>query len=374
MYRGQANRHEVTRVIRTALTLNVLFGAAMALLLASASRFIVDHVFLINAQSRTEAILVLRLGSLILWVRFVELVLISTLRAYERYGLAVRVSTIARAATILAAIASAALGRGVIGIMASTLAISIASIIALAAHATTTVGPISFAPLLCKACAADMFSFGGLLWVQALAGIAFSHADRLIIAGMLGTTALAQYTICVQGAQPIHGLLAAALHFLFPHLSARLGGSALRVSTVLFPVILANVALTALLCLPLVFFSKSLLSLWMGAQFAQPTWLVFAIVSVGFGFLGLNVTAHYALLALGQVRYLTGINVFAGLVTLLAMWLLIPRYGILGAALGRLVYGPLTWLAYYRLYTSLSIREERHSEPVLFQSVSEGLE
>jgi O-antigen/teichoic acid export membrane protein len=372
--RGQANSVEVTRVIRTALTLNMFLGGTVALLLASASPFIVDHVFLINSTSRTDGIVVLRLGALILWLRSIELVLTNALRAYERYGLAVKVSTIARAAIILAAVASAALGLGTVGIMASTAAISFISIAALTTCARKTVAHVSFSPLLSKSCASGMFSFGGLLWLQALAGIAFSHADRLMIGGTLGTFALAQYSICVQGAQPIHGLLAAALHFLFPHLSARLAAASTRASRVLLPVLLANVAMTALLCLPVVLLSKTFLSHWMGAPFAESTGSVFAIASLGFGFLALNVTAHYALLALGQVRYVSCINIFAGAATLLAMWLLIPRYGIFGAALGRLVYGPLTWLMYYRLYTLLSVREECHPETISFQSISEGVE
>lgn len=366
LYRGQADQVGVARVVRTGLTINLILGGVTALLIAVGSHAIANHVFLADAGSQRHATLVLRLASFVVWVRSIEIVLVNTLRAYEQYGKAVKVSSIARALTILTAVGSAAMGYGVIGIIAATLAISISALVALAAYANVTAGPVAFAPLLNRASASEMIGFSGLMWLQAVSGIAFSHGDRLMIGGAIGLTALAHYSVCVQGAQPIHGVISAALHFLFPHLSARLRLSTTRISIVLAPVVLANVTLAALLCALPILFSKPLLSLWMGPQFAASTWRVFAIASLGFGLLSLNVTAHYALLALGQVRYVSSVNVIAGIVTLLAMWVLIPRYGILGAALGRLIYGPFTWLMYYRLYTLLSLHHQK-SEPMVFQ-------
>jgi O-antigen/teichoic acid export membrane protein len=64
----------------------------------------------------------------------------------------------------------------------------------------------------------------------------------------------------------------------------------------------------------------------------------------------MNVTAHYALLALGQVKIVTYLNLSAGIVVLAGMAVLIPKYGLQGAAVARLVYGPITCLAYLYLY------------------------
>jgi O-antigen/teichoic acid export membrane protein len=74
----------------------------------------------------------------------------------------------------------------------------------------------------------------------------------------------------------------------------------------------------------------------------------------------MNVTAHYVLLAVGQVRVVTYLNLFAGLAMLLLMAILIPKYGLQGAAWARFIYGPITCLAYFRLYRVIW-RDESHT-------------
>jgi O-antigen/teichoic acid export membrane protein len=93
----------------------------------------------------------------------------------------------------------------------------------------------------------------------------------------------------------------------------------------------------------------------MGASFAQQAWPVLSIVAIGFGFLALNVTGHYALLALRHVRLVSMLNLAGGAAMLLAMVLLAPRFGLAGAAIGRLLYGPITLLMYWRLRAVLSV-------------------
>jgi O-antigen/teichoic acid export membrane protein len=109
-----------------------------------------------------------------------------------------------------------------------------------------------------------------------------------------------------------------------------------------------------LLGIPLIVFSKSVLRLWMGTVFAEQNSSILAIVAVSFSLLALNITGHYALLALEQVRLVAMLNLAGGAAMLVAMVLLIPRLGLVGAAFGRVLYGPVTLLMYLRLRAALS--------------------
>jgi O-antigen/teichoic acid export membrane protein len=111
-----------------------------------------------------------------------------------------------------------------------------------------------------------------------------------------------------------------------------------------------NFALVGVLSLPLIVFGGRILSAWLRPAFGQQPLLMFPIIACSFALLGMNVTAHYALLAMGHVRVITYLNLLAGIVMLLVMALLVPRYGLQGAAWARLVYGPITCLAYFHLY------------------------
>jgi O-antigen/teichoic acid export membrane protein len=191
--------------------------------------------------------------------------------------------------------------------------------------------------------------------VQAVSGCIFNQADRLMVGALLGAASVGYYSVCVQAAQPIHGLIAAALHFLFPHLSVRLTkASAPQLRKVVLSALQLNAIAAAGLCIPLVLCSKTILRLWMGATFASQAWPLLSIIALGFGLLALNVTGHYTLLALAEVRLVAMLNLAGGLAMLLMMFLLIPRYGLTGAAIGRLVYGPITLLIYGRLRALLS--------------------
>jgi O-antigen/teichoic acid export membrane protein len=355
MYRGKNDRKKLEETLQANLTINLVLGATLALLMWYASPFATRSLFKIDQSLHSAAVVAFRFGSAILIVRCVESVLIAALRAHEQYGPSVVINVVSRAVIVLTACVLVSRGHGVAGIMAGTLCIVIASTILQIVAARVIVGPLSLLPTFRKTAFAEVFDFGLFSWLQAVAGCIFNQADRLLIGVLLGTSAVAYYSLCVQAAQPVHGLIAAGLHFLFPHLSARL--SRAPASELRSPVLLAmrlNAVAALALCVPLALFSRLILRLWMGPAFAQQAWIVLSIVAVGFGFLALNVTGHYALLALGQVRLVSTLNLAGGAAMLIAMIYLAPRFGIAGAAVGRLLYGPITLLMYWRLHTVLS--------------------
>ena len=76
------------------------------------------------------------------------------------------------------------------------------------------------------------------------------------------------------------------------------------------------------------------------------------LLSVAAGLLAINVTLHYSLLAMGYIRHVALLNLIAGGAMLALMALLLPVLES-GAALGRIVYGPVTWLLYLKLNSVL---------------------
>jgi O-antigen/teichoic acid export membrane protein len=355
MYRGKNDRKRLEHTLRVNLTINLVLGGMLALLMWCGSPFAARSLFKIELSLQGAAVAAFRIGSAILVVRCVESVLVAALRAHERYGPSVMINVISRTAIVITACILVSRGHGIADIMAGTLCIVIASTILQIMAARVVIGPMLLMPSISKAAFAEVFGFGFFSWLQAVAGCVFNQADRLLIGVLLGTSAVAYYSVCVQAAQPIHGLIAAGLHFLFPHLSARLSRvPAGELRSVVLSIFRMNVAAAVVLCLPLAVFSKLILQFWMGAAFTQQTGMVLSIVAVGFGFLALNVTAHYALLAMGQVRLVSTLNVAGGAAMLVAMILLAPRFGLAGAAFGRLLYGPITLLMYWRLRSTLS--------------------
>lgn len=358
MYRGSENRAKLEQILRVNLTINLVLSSILAVLIWYGSPFAAGSLFKIDASLKVAAAIAFRIGSAILVIRSVESVFIGALRAHERYGPSVQISVVSRVTIVASACILVSRGHGIVAIMAATLALVTASAILQITAAWMVIGPISLVPALGRDAFSEVFGFGCYSWLQAVAGCIFNQADRLLIGVLLGTSAVAAYTVCIQAAQPIHGLIAAGLHFVFPHLSARLSTAQVtELKTVVRSIFWLNVVLAVALCVPLVLLSKLLLRLWIGAAFAQQSWMVLSIIATGFSLLALNVTGHYALLALGQVRLVAMLNLAGGAAMLAGMVIFAPRFGLPGAAIGRLLYGLITLVMYLRLRSILSPRE-----------------
>jgi O-antigen/teichoic acid export membrane protein len=249
-----------------------------------------------------------------------------------------------------AAMAISRFGGNVLEIMMATLLISSFALVAQGLALRSKFGSFSPLPSWRYKTVSNIASFGIFSWLQALAGVAFGQADRLFVGFIMGAPALAYYGLCVQAAQPIHGLIASAMHFLFPHLSARYPiESIVKIRRKIVLAVKANMILVCVLSLPLVVFGNHIIAAWFGKSFGQQPAMLYPTIASSFALLGMNVTAHYALLAVGQMRTIAYLNICAGVAMLLIMVVVLPKGGLQGAALARMVYGPITCLAYVRL-------------------------
>jgi O-antigen/teichoic acid export membrane protein len=255
-----------------------------------------------------------------------------------------------RVLAIATSVLLAYLHLDVAGIMTAILCFVTAGTVLLAISIQRKLGPILAWPSWNSTELSAVMSFGSTSWLLGLSGMAFNQLDRLMVGFFLGPVAVGYYSVCAQATQPIHGIVASGLHFLFPHLSTRVATeepAAVRQS--IKQALMWNILLAIVLSAPSALFSTRFLTLWMGSDFAVHTSSVLAWLSLAAGLLAVNVTPHYSLLALGYIRNVALLNLIAGGAMLAFMALLIPRYGIVGAALGRALYGPITWLMYLKL-------------------------
>jgi O-antigen/teichoic acid export membrane protein len=333
------------------MSINLILSGILAIALWYMAPYVARHIIKVDLELQRICLVSLRIGGGLLLTKSVESVFINTLRAFETYGSSVLVSICSRAAILASAIALTRCERNVVWIMVATLFISASATLAQALALKNRIGSFSLIPSWHRKTVFDIAAFGSFSWLQAISGIAFSNGDRLFVGFFMGAPAVAYYGLCIQAAQPVHGMISSGMHFLFPHLSTRY--PVVPLSEIRRKIILAlkvNGILVFVLSLLLIVLGSRFLTLWVGPAFGQQSLLIFPTIVCSFALLGMNVTAHYSLLAVGHVRTVTYLNLFAGVAMLLTMAMLIPRHGLQGAALARLIYGPLTCLAYFRLY------------------------
>jgi len=338
------------RAVRSMVGINLVLGAAFALISWALCPLAAQHLAVSDMSLRTACLWSLRIASLLVLVRAIESVCISTQRAFERYGAAVRISIAARLLTLVAAVVLTHFGLGVVSVMVATAVLLVLGTMAQLGRLQQLLGSRSLLPAFDREATSALFGFGAFSWLQAVSGVIFSQADRLILGVSLGASAVAAYALCVQMAQPIYGIAASGLHFLFPYLSGRRMTAPL--ATLKKPILKAfavNLLLVFVGTAVALLFGKPLLNAWIGAEVARSAAMVLAPIVWSFALLGLNVTAYYALLALGLVRAVTLLNLAGGTVMLLGMIWLLPRFGVNGVATARLAYGSIALLMYFPL-------------------------
>jgi O-antigen/teichoic acid export membrane protein len=363
MYRGKGDAAGVARIVQGMIFINLTLGAFLAVAVWGLAPFAASRIVSIDANMRQACQQSFRIAGLVLAVRSIDGVFGSTLRAFERYDTAVRISIYSRIIVLVTAIALVARGLGVVKIMLATLCVSAVAAVVQGRALKVTAGKIRLLPSLHRETLTTLAGFGCFSWLQALSAVFFGQADRLVIGMLMGAPTVAVYALCDQAAQSIHGTVAAAFHVLFPHLSTRLEReSPTEVRYTLWAAFRLNVALSMLLGVPMIVLSRSILTIWISHGFAEQAWPMLSILAAGSALLAMNVTAYYGLLAAGRIRLVMSVNLAAGAAMLLAMILLTPRFGAVGTACGWLIPGPITCLLYLSLYRSFRHRSAARPE------------
>jgi O-antigen/teichoic acid export membrane protein len=360
--RGSTNRHTLESVVRSLMGINLVLGLALACAGWLLSPVAARHIAASDMLLQRSCLLSLRIASVLMLVRALESVSISTLRAFERYGAAVRISIAVRLLTLALAALLASNGHGTVSIMTVTLLLMLLGSCAQFFRLHQFLGTAPLWPAFNREATRTLFGFGIYSWLQAVAGVLFGQVDRLLLGVSLGATAVASYALCVQLAQPLFGLTAAGLHFLFPYLAGRVDIlSRTTLQQTLRKAFVCNFVLVAIGTILLLAFGQRLLLSLAGAAIAQTAAPFFPLVIIGSALLGLSVTGTYALLAFGKVRSVAWLSIGAGIAMLLMMVWFLPRSGVQGLATARLFYGLFSLLLYVPLLRSLASR--RSSTP-----------
>jgi O-antigen/teichoic acid export membrane protein len=348
--RAIGNHAKMIRAVRGTMGIHLALGAAMAIVAWLMCPIMATRLASGLPGLRVEALWSLRFASIMILVRAIESVCISTQRAFERYGAAIRVSVIARIGSLAAAVTLPLVTHSVASVLAATCIISACGVWLQLAHLRSLLHAESLLPLLERETAVALLGFGIFAWIQAVSGLVFGQLDRLLTGIAFGAAAVTAYSLCVQLCQPIYGVTAAGLHFLFPRIAAKdaLGDEAGVRRTVLGG-ICANVLIVGAGTAGVLLFGGPLLRAWAGAGVAQISGSLLPVIAWSTAASGLGVAGAYSMFALGRVKSVTCFILAGGALMSIAMWWLSGRFGLYGLAWGRLFYGPITCLVYIPL-------------------------
>jgi O-antigen/teichoic acid export membrane protein len=370
--RGIGNSDLIPNTVRGILGISMTLGLLLAVATWIAAPYAVTRIAIGHQVSPGECLISLRIASVLILLRSIESVPVSTQRAFEQYRGTVQISTAVRLLTLASAAVLAYLGQRTIGILAAT-----AVLMAFGTHMQFRqfLGAVSLWPRFNPTETRALLGLGIFVWLQAIGGVVFGQLDRIVLGVTLGALAVAPYSLCVQFAHPIFGLTASGLSFLFPYLSGR--ASTLSISALkrtLLKAFACNLALVIGGAGLLLFEGPRLVRLWAGPVIAASAAKIMVPIVLGSVFMGLSVTGTYAMQALGLFRTVAVISLGSRAAMLLLMIELLHHMGLQGLALSRLCYGSVALLVYLPLLWRLVGTRERNGVSALSKvsQVQEG--
>ncbi len=181
-----------------------------------------------------------------------------------------------------------------------------------------------------------LIRFGGWLTISNIVSPMMIYMDRFFIAGMITSSVVAYYTTPYDVITKMWIIPTAIMSVIFPALGHEFARDRARATKLYF----RSMNYTALvLIIPVILvllFGKWGLSIWLNPDFAEKSFLIAQILTVGAFFYSLNLTSYGVIQALGRADVTAKVHLFELPLYLVYLFFLIKEFGIIGA--------PLAWV------------------------------
>lgn len=341
-------RQNAVTTIRAALTIALLGGGGVALVVFAAAPAIAQ-IFFPRMGSVALVSEVITIGAIILIVQEVDNVFSSALRGAQRYDLSAKVELVTRLIWAMGIFLLAWIYSSITVVLIGVLVLSVIKAGFKARQINLFLNVSN-----CHRPSVDTFflrrvaNFGKWQWTQSCGGMLFSVADRLLVGAIFGATDLAKYSICLQLAQYVHAIPSVAMQIILPWASAKTErGESIRQLPLIKYAIYAGI-LCAILPIILYVLLPVILKVWLGEEFYVNNIELGSVLILAYGILAFNVPAHYLLLGLGKIRYLSFINLTAGMASVGVSLVLAP-FGLIWFSVAKLLFGPIILINFLQL-------------------------
>ncbi len=293
-----------------------------------------QEFFLLPAVDQALARRLFRLGGILLVTTSMLGLLMVCMKAAQRYDVANRCRIAVGTAGAFGIVLVLWAGMGLVSVIVASILVTAVGIVVVAQVARRHIPGLRVWPGLSLPALRRLAGYAGVAVVPALGGIAFAQFDKMLVGAILGSAALAYYTIPLSLAQQVHGVVASVAEVVFPVSSSLEASGAPGDLERLY--LLASKAAATLgmaLAIPLVCLATPLLLHWMGGEVAINSARALQFQAISYFFMSSSAVPYYVLNGIGLPKVNAGFSVASGSVSIILNLILIPRFGIIGAAL-----------------------------------------
>lgn len=182
-----------------------------------------------------------------------------------------------------------------------------------------------------------MVSFSAYSFVSNMAGTILFQIDKIVLGSLANVSLVTYYVVPGNVAQRLHTGVSQLASVTLPvsaDLHARQERAAL--AAIYVRATRALVLVIVSLCVPAFVFARQLLFEWVGESFADTSFGALRILIVTYALLALTALPYFISLGVGRPRILALFNVITAAINVVLIFVLIPPYGLIGAAVAYL--------------------------------------
>lgn len=353
-YQAQGSFENLKKTISSAFIFFLIVSFLVSILLFFSTDFLVEAVFKLDLELRTEAIAFFHLGSFLIFFRFMTNFFNILTHSYQRFDLYNIGKMVGILGTTLGLVIALTVSNSLFTValiyIASTLAEGLVSLSLLLIKEGRVPLTLSFSLSGFR----SIFKFGRWKFLMALSS-QIDQLDKLIISFFLPLEFVSYYAIPQSLTKRLTSTLSVVSEPLFPFASFVNASYPVKIMQNLYK---KATRLGNLLVMPtalfIAFFSKEILTFWLGAEFSRESSLVLSLLSLAYLLLALTAVPVKMVEAKGKPKVTAIFSFTSGFVRLILAIFLTANYGIHGLAVSLLIYALPTVVAFLS-YTAKKI-------------------
>ncbi len=221
------------------------------------------------------------------------------------------------------------------------------------------------------------YKFSIVASINNVANSALSSLDRLIIPFYVGPSNLTFYSVPGNITNKIPGIANTLSTMIFP-MTSQLdgGGETARIEALYIRSFRLITIIAAATTITTITYSHKILLFWLNADFANHSSTVLVILAATCFIIALFGPLSNFLLGLGKLKFLTTMSVGMGVLNAVLLLVLLPRYGIIGAAWAYFFSVlPVTYMFFYteKHYLSLVNRKNYYKRKIVGTLVTSAI-
>jgi O-antigen/teichoic acid export membrane protein len=337
-YLARGENEAAVDVMRAGLAFYGLLGLAGALVSASVGVFFIQALSDVPPELGSSARLAFILGGVAFALTVLMNVFGSVLGSLQTFGIATTITVGVSTAATVVTLVLLALGAGLNGIMIGVALRPALGLILFAIAARARLPEIRFTPKWNTDLTRRLVSLSAYIFAGNISGIVLFQFDKFYLGVVSGIALVTFYVVPGALAVRLHAAASSLTSVALPTASALFSSGDLRRVQTLYR---RATWLTALFLVsvgtPAVMFAGKILLHWVGLSFEEESSETLQILIATYFVLGLSAAPYWITMAAGRPRSTIVFNLASALINIGFIFLLVPHYGILGAALAYLI-------------------------------------